>query len=332
MIDNLNWRALIRPKALEVDQGTVTDTYGRFRAEPFEGGFGQTIGNALRRILLSSLQGSAIHAVYVDGARHEFTTISDVVEDLIEVILNLKGVLLRVDSRDTQEISIDKKGPGVVKASDLITNDKVTVLNPEHHIATLSDNGQFKMQLLCGRGKGYVPASRGPDLPVDWIPIDALFSPIRKVNYEVTNARVGHVTDYDRLTLEVWTDGSLTPTDAVAYSAKILKEQIQIFINFEEEEEEAPHEEAAEEAEPFNENLLHSVDELELSVRSANCLQNANIRLIGELVQKTEAEMLKTKNFGRKSLKEIKEILGEMGLALGMKLDNWPPKHLQQKS
>lgn len=331
MIDNRNWRALIRPKALEVDQESLTSTYGKFVGEPFERGFGLTIGNALRRILLSSLQGSAITAVNIEGASHEFTTLPDVVEDVTEIILNLKGVLLRVDSQDQQEIAINKKGPGEVLAGDIITNDKVTILNPEHHIATLSGSGRLAMQMTCSRGKGYVAALRGPNLPVEWIPIDALFSPIRKVNYVVTNARVGQVTDYDRLTLEVWTDGSVLPADAVAYAAKILKEQLQIFINFEEEEE-APYEEAMIEAEPFNENLLRSVDELELSVRSANCLQNANIRLIGELVQKTEAEMLKTKNFGRKSLKEIKEILAEMGLSLGMKLDNWPPKHLQQKS
>ncbi|MBM4321755.1 MAG: DNA-directed RNA polymerase subunit alpha [Deltaproteobacteria bacterium] len=331
MIDNRNWRALIRPKALEVDPESLTVNYGKFVGEPFERGFGLTIGNALRRILLSSLQGSAITAVSIEGANHEFTTLPDVVEDVTEIILNLKGVLLRVDSQDQQEITVNKKGPGTVLASDIIVNDRVSVLNPDHHVATLSGGGRLAMQMICSRGKGYTPAQRGPNLPVDWVPIDALFSPIRKVNYVVTNARVGQVTDYDRLTLEVWTDGSVLPADAVAYAAKILKEQLQIFINFEEEEE-APYEEAAAEGEPFNENLLRSVDELELSVRSANCLQNANIRLIGELVQKSEAEMLKTKNFGRKSLKEIKEILAEMGLSLGMKLENWPPKHLQQKS
>ncbi len=331
MIDNRNWRALIRPKALEVDSSTLTDTYGKFVGEPFERGFGTTIGNALRRILLSSLQGSAITAVHIEGALHEFTTLPDVVEDVTEVILNLKGVRLRVEGREAQEVVIDVKGPKEVKAKDIVTNDKVTVLNPDHHIATVSENGRLKIVMSCSRGKGYVPARRSPDLPIDWIPIDALFSPIRKVNYVVTNARVGQVTDYDKLTLEVWTDGSLPPADAVAYAAKILKEQLQIFINFEETEEE-PYPAEAEEAEPFNENLLRSVDELELSVRSANCLANANIRLIGELVQKTEAEMLKTKNFGRKSLKEIKEILADMGLSLGMKLDNWPPKHLQHKS
>jgi len=331
MIDNRNWRALIRPKALEVEQDSLTSTYGKFVAEPFERGFGLTVGNSLRRILLSSLQGSAITAVHIEGANHEFTMVPDVVEDVTEIILNLKGVLLRVDSQDPQEITISKKGAGIITAGDILVNDKVTILNPEHHIATLCANGKLKMTLACSRGKGYVAALRGPNLPVDWLPIDALFSPVRKCNYVVTNARVGQVTDHDKLTLEVWTDGSVQPADAVAYAAKILKEQLQIFINFEEEEE-APYEESFDSAEPFNENLLRSVDELELSVRSANCLQNANIRLIGELVQKSEAEMLKTKNFGRKSLKEIKEILSEMGLSLGMKLDNWPPKHLQQKS
>ena len=331
MIDNRNWRALIRPKALEVDQKSLTNEYGKFVGEPFERGFGVTIGNALRRILLSSLQGSAITAVYIEGAKHEFTTLPDVVEDVTEIMLNLKGALLRVDSPERQELTIKKKGEGPVTAGDIIVNDKVTVLNPEHHLATLAGRGKLSVRLWAERGKGYVPAVRTADLPVEWIPVDALFSPIRKVNYRVTNARVGQVTDYDKLTLEVWTDGSVTPADAVAYSAKILKEQLQIFINFEEEDEE-PYEDESEDAEPFNDNLLRSVDELELSVRSANCLANANIRLIGELVQKSEAEMLKTKNFGRKSLKEIKEILTEMGLQLGMKLDNWPPKNLQQKS
>ncbi len=331
MIDNRNWRGLIRPKALEVDQKSLTDEYGKFVGEPFERGFGVTIGNALRRILLSSLQGSAITAVCIEGAKHEFTTLPDVVEDVTEIMLNLKGVLLRMDSPERQELTIKKKGAGPVVAGDILVNDKVTVLNPDHHLATLAGKGKLSIRLWTERGKGYVPAVRTADLPVEWIPVDALFSPIRKVNYRVTNARVGQVTDYDKLTIEVWTDGSVSPADAVAYSAKILKEQFQIFINFEEEDEE-PYEDEDEDAEPFNDNLLRSVDELELSVRSANCLANANIRLIGELVQKTEAEMLKTKNFGRKSLKEIKEILAEMGLQLGMKLENWPPKHLAQKS
>ncbi len=331
MIDNRNWRALIRPKSLEVEQDSLSSTYGKFVGEPFERGFGLTIGNALRRILLSSLQGSAITSLYIEGAKHEFTTLPEVVEDVTEIILNLKGVRLRVDSHEPQELSISKKGEGPVKASDIVVNDKVTVLNPDHHIATISGNGKLVMRLSVSRGKGYEPAARGPNLPVEWMPIDALFSPIRKVNYVVTNARVGQVTDYDKLTLEVWTDGSIGPADAVAYAAKILKEQLQIFINFEELDEE-PYEDDGDESEPFNENLLRSVDELELSVRSANCLANANIRLIGELVQRSEAEMLKTKNFGRKSLKEIKEILAEMGLSLGMKLENWPPKYLQQKS
>ncbi len=323
-----NWRDLIKPRALEIEQESATSTYAKFVGEPFERGFGLTLGNALRRVLLSSLQGNAITAVSIENALHEFTALPDVVEDVTDVVLNLKEILLRIDTHEPQFLSLEKNGPGPVKAGDIVTNQHVEILNPEKHIATVSEGGRLKMEFKVQTGRGYRQADRN-DLPgVNWIPIDAVFSPIRKVNYTVTNARVGQVTDFDKLTLEVWTDGSVSPQDAVAFSAKILKEQLQIFINFEEEEEpviEETHEET-----PFNENLLRSVDELELSVRSANCLQNANIRLIGELVQKTEAEMLKTKNFGRKSLKEIKEILAEMGLSLGMRLDNWPPKQLNQ--
>src|SRR5208282_5255077 len=278
-----NWRDLIRPRGIHIESETLTDFYGKFTAEPLERGYGITIGNSLRRILLSSLQGAAITALRVDGALHEFTTVSDVVEDVTDIVLNLKEVVLKAATAKTYTIRIDKEGPGPVHARDIQLVDGLQVLNPDHVVATLDKKGPLAMELTVNVGRGYVPAERNktPTMPIGTIPIDALFSPIRKVNYTVTNARVGQQTDYDKLTLEVWTNGAVRPQDAVAYAAKILKEQLSIFIN---------------------------VDELELSVRSANCLQNANIQLIGELVQRTEQDMLKTKNFGRKSLKEIKEI------------------------
>jgi DNA-directed RNA polymerase subunit alpha len=322
-----NWRDLIRPKVLEVEKDTLTANYGRFSCEPLERGFGTTLGNSLRRVLLSSLQGAAITAVKIDGALHEFQTLPDVVEDVTDIVLNLKEVLLRMHDSKPKIIRLDKESEGELCASDIAVTDGVDVLNPDHHIATISRGGKLHMELLVQMGRGYVSADRNksPNMSLGTIPIDALFSPIKKVNYTVTNARVGQQTDYDKLTIEVWTDGSVGPEDAVAYAAKILKDQLSIFINFEETVEPILESVSAEQ-EKLNENLDKSVDELELSVRSANCLQNANIRYIGELVQKTEAEMLKTKNFGRKSLKEIKEILAEMGLSLGMKLENWPPK------
>jgi DNA-directed RNA polymerase subunit alpha len=319
-----NWRDLIRPKSLSVEQETLTSTYGRFVCEPLERGFGITLGNSLRRVLLSSLQGAAITAVKIDGALHEFTSVPDVVEDVTTIILNLKEVVVRAHSPRTHVVRIEKDGPCEVKAGDIQTGDQIDVLNPDHVICTVAKGGRFSAELTITVGRGYVPAERTkqPGQPIGNIAIDALYSPLRKVNYTVTNARVGQMTDYDKLTLEVWTDGSVKPQDAVAYAAKILKDQLTIFINFEEEPEATTS--VKEEDEPLNENLFRSVEELELSVRSANCLQNANIHLIGELVQRTESEMLKTKNFGRKSLKEIKEILSDMGLSLGMRIDNWP--------
>ena len=317
-----NWRDLIRPRLLEIEERS--ETYGKFSCEPLERGFGTTLGVSLRRVLLSSLQGAAITHVMIEGALHEFTSLPSVVEDVTDIILNLKETLLKVESDKTYTVRLDKQGEGVVTASDITLVDGVTVLNPNHRICTLSKDGKIAMELTIATGRGYAPADRhSSDLPVGTIAIDALFSPIRKVNFIVTNARVGQQTDYDKLTLEAWTNGSVRPDDAVAYAAKILKEQLNLFINFEEMAEpvEAPRDEAAEK---LNENLWRTVDELELSVRSANCLQNANIKYIGELVQKTESEMLKTKNFGRKSLKEIKELLAEMGLQLCMKLYNWP--------
>ncbi|MEM1418671.1 MAG: DNA-directed RNA polymerase subunit alpha [Myxococcota bacterium] len=318
-----NWRDLIRPKTVPVDQASLSDKYGKFVCEPLERGFGITLGNSLRRVLLSSLQGAAITAVKIDGALHEFTSVPDVVEDVTEIILNLKEVVVRAHSARTQVVRIDKEGPCEVTAADIQVSDQIDVLNPDHVICTVAKGGRFAAELTVNVGRGYVPADKNkvPGMPIGTIPIDALFSPIRKVNYTVTNARVGQVTDYDKLTLEVFTNGAVTPEDSVAFAAKILKDQLTIFINFEEEEEVVEQET---EDEPLNENLFRSVEELELSVRSANCLQNANIHLIGELVQKTEAEMLKTKNFGRKSLKEIKEILADMGLSLGMKIESWP--------
>jgi len=307
-----------------IDHESANAYYTKFTCEPLEGGFGTTLGNALRRVLISSLQGAAITAVRIEGAQHEFTAVPDVVEDLTDIVLNLKEVVVRSHSSKTQLLRIEKVGPTVVTAADIQLNDQVEILNPDHVICTVTKGGKFSAELTINVGRGYVPAERNkaPGAPLGTIPIDALFSPVRKVNYTVTNARVGQITDYDRLILEVWTDGSVRPQDAVAYAAKILKDQLSIFINFEEEPE--PISSSIKEEEPLNENLFRSVEELELSVRSANCLQNANITLIGELVQRTEAEMLKTKNFGRKSLKEIKEILAEMGLSLGMRIDSWP--------
>ena len=327
-----NWRELIRPKNIEIDHGTLSERYGRFMAEPLERGFGITIGNSLRRILLSSLRGAAITGVKIDGALHEFSHINGVVEDVADIVLNLKEVQLKKTTGEPVRLFFEKLEPGEVKAKDLATNASVEILNPEHHIATVAPDGKLVMELIVDEGKGYVPAevNRGEDWAEGMVAMDAIFSPIHKVNYRVTNARVGQRTDYDKLILEVWTNGGVLPEDAVALAAKILKEQIQIFINFDEDVE--PEVEEVQVEAPVNPNLYRTVDELELSVRSANCLQNANIRYIGELVQRTEAEMLKTKNFGRKSLKEIKEILAEMELSLGMKLDAFDPEKYVSQS
>jgi DNA-directed RNA polymerase subunit alpha len=329
-----SWKDLIRPKRLELEKETLTPFYGKFTAEPFERGFGITIGNSLRRILLSSLQGAAITSVKIDGVLHEFSAVPGAKEDITEIILNLKEVRLKLHTEGPKAIRVKAEGPKVLKAGDIITGDAVEILNPDHYVATLSRDGKLSMEMVVKVGRGYVPAERNKEenQPIGTIPMDAIFSPVKKVNYTVTNARVGQITDYDKLTMEVWTDGSLSPEEAVAHAAKILKDQLSIFITFEEEEEaEMSYSEDEEEKEALNENLLRSVDELELSVRSANCLKHANIRLIGDLVQKTEAEILATKNFGRKSLNEIKDILSEMGLSLGMKLDNWPPKKSEEE-
>jgi DNA-directed RNA polymerase subunit alpha len=323
-----NWRSLIKPRRVERDARS-NPTYGKFVVRPLERGFGTTIGNSLRRILLSSLQGAAVTSIKIEGVLHEFSYIPGIVEDVTDIVLNVKGILLRTSATEAVHGHLRKEGRAgdtvVVRAGDITFDADCEVLNPDHALATLTENGVFEADLTVKMGKGYVPAALNKDEadPIGTIPVDAIFSPIKRVRYTITNARVGNRTDYDKLTLEVWTDGSVLPEDAVAYAAKILKEQLQVFINFAEEEEPEVHE-IAEESQEFNENLFKRVDELELSVRSQNCLQNAGIEYIYQLVEKTEAEMLKTKNFGRKSLNEIKEILADLGLSLGMKLHNFP--------
>ena len=322
-----NWRELIRPRRLEVDEESSSNIYARFSCEPLERGFGVTLGNALRRVLLSSLQGAAITSVRLNGVLHEFSTMQGVLEDVADVILNLKEVRLRMHVDGPKTLRIQKKGEGVIYAADLVSDDQtIEVMNPELKLCTLGAEAEFELEATVNWGKGYVLAEKhaDEDLPIGTIPIDSSFSPVRRVNYTVTPARVGRQTDYDKLSLEIWTDGTFEPADVLAFAAKIVKEHISIFINFDEPEETA--EPLAEEPEPLNPNLFRPVDELELSVRSANCLQNANIRFIGELVQRTESEMLKTKNFGRKSLNEIKETLAEMSLSLGMTIESLPTR------
>jgi DNA-directed RNA polymerase subunit alpha len=324
---NRSWSNLIKPNKLEVDEKTLTPTYGKFYGEPFERDFGQTIGNAIRRILLSSLMGGAITSIRIKGVLHEFSTIPGVTEDVTDIILNLKQVRLKLFNVEQGNLKLEAKGPKVILASEIKTGHNVEIISPDQHIATLSKEAKLEIDMVAKLGRGYVPAERNKDeeAPVDTIFMDAVFSPIKKVNFNVTNARVGQRTDYDRLVLEVWTDGSVKPDDAVAYAAKILEDQLSIFINFEEEPQDfETRKDTA--TTPLNENLFRSVDELEFSVRSQNCLESADIKYIGELVQKSEPEMLKTKNFGRKSLNEIKEILREMGLELGMKLDYAPSR------
>ena len=322
----MNWREIIKPEKVAV---TTTSTYGKFVCEPLERGFGTTIGNSLRRIILSSLYGAAIVSVKFDDALHEYSVISNIREDISEIIMNLKEVKLKVDDPGDKVLTISAKGEGVVTAGDLVSPDgRVEILNPEQHIATISNDGELNMTMQVKTGKGYSLAAANKDegAPVETIPIDSVFSPIKRVKYVVGASRIGQRTDYDKLTMEVWTDGSVTPEDSVAYAAKILKEQMNPFINFDEDIE-PEHEEQELEGQDknFNDNLYRSVDELELSVRSANCLKNAQILRIYQLVQKTDNEMLKTKNFGRKSLNEIKEVLLSMDLTLGMDLDGFEP-------
>lgn len=321
-----NWHELIFPERLEVDADSHTDQYGKFVCQPLERGFATTIGNSLRRILLSSVQGVAITSVKIDGALHELSTLPGIKEDATEIILNLKEVRLRLNSAQPRTVRIEKKKKGPVTAADIIGGGHVEVMNPEKQICTITGDGKFVAELEVRWGKGYSPAekNKSEEQSIGVIPIDAIFTPILNVKVITSQARVGQQTDYDKLTLEIATDGSVRPEDALAYAAKILKEQMRVFINFDEDSiAPAMSDRAGDEKPKLNDNLYRSVEDLELSVRSANCLRNAEILYIGELVQKTEAEMLKTKNFGRKSLNEIKQLLSEMDLSLGTKIDGW---------
>ncbi|WP_020589485.1 DNA-directed RNA polymerase subunit alpha [Desulfobacter curvatus] len=322
----VNWREMIKPEKLDV---TTTSTYGKFVCEPLERGYGITIGNSLRRIILSSIYGAAIVSVKFDDALHEYSVISDIREDVSEIILNLKELKLKVDDPEEKILTLNITGEAEVTGADIVSPDgRVKILNPEQHIATVNKNGKLNIVMVVKTGKGYAlsSANKDDDAPIGTIPIDSAFSPIKRVKYVVGTSRIGQKTDYDKLTFEVWTDGSVTPDDAVAYGAKILKEQMNPFINFDEELEPDESEYKTDEGEKgFNENIYRSVDELELSVRSSNCLKNARIHTIYQLVQKTDSEMLKTKNFGRKSLNEIKEVLNSMELSLGMDLEGIEP-------
>ena len=318
------WKGFQRPKRLEFERETLTDRFGRFYAQPFERGFGTTIGNALRRVLLSSIEGAAITAVKIDGVLHEFSPIPGVVEDATDIILNLKQIPLKLHTDQTKTLTLRVEKPGIVTAKDIEGDAGVEILEPDAHIATVSDGGKLHMELRMKRGRGYVSADTNfdEDLGIGWIPVDSVHSPVKKVNYLVEAARLGQTTDYDKLTIDVWTNGSVTASDAVSLAAKLIRDHLNIFINLDETGDQVQEAQAdAPRAGVANEHLDKSVEELELSVRSYNCLKNANIRTIRELVQKTEADMLKTKNFGRKSLNEIKDILQTMGLGLGMRLD-----------
>ncbi len=321
---NTVWQGFIKPKRLEADKKTLTNTYGKFVAEPFERGFAKTIGNALRRHLLSSIQGAAVTAVKFDGVYHEFSTIPKVREDVSDIILNIKELMIKLNVDQPKTIFIHAEGKGEVRAKDIKADADVEILNPEHLIATLDKGGKLDFEMVIKKGRGYIPAERNTEegMPIQMIPIDSIFTPIKRVNYTVENTRVGQSTDYERLILEVWTNGAIKPDDAIAHSAKILKDHLQLFINFEEEVE-VKGPQVDEKKQKTIANLKRSVEELELSVRSYNCLKNENIKTIADLVQKTDQEMLKTRNFGRKSLNEIKEILAEMGLSLGMNLDEY---------
>jgi DNA-directed RNA polymerase subunit alpha len=322
-MQSMLWKGFQRPKRLEFERETLTERFGRFYAQPFERGFGTTIGNALRRVLLSSIDGAAVTAVKIDGVQHEFSPIPGVVEDATDIILNLKQIPLKmhVDTTKTLYLRVDKAGE--VKARDIEGDADIEILEPDAHIATVAEGGKLHMEMRIKRGRGYVAADKNfdEDLGIGWIPIDSVHSPVKKVNYLVEAARIGQATDYDKLTVDVWTNGSVTPRDAVSLSAKLIRDHLNIFINLEDAGDLQQDLSSEQGVRPLNENLDKSVEELELSVRSYNCLKNANIRTIRELVQKTEGEMLKTKNFGRKSLNEIKEILSGMGLSLGMRLD-----------
>jgi DNA-directed RNA polymerase subunit alpha len=324
-----NWQELIKPSKLDVVPGTDPRRRAIIVAEPLERGFGLTLGNALRRVLLSSLQGAAITSVKIDGVLHEFSSIPGVREDVTDIVLNIKSIALRMHSEGPKRMTLKAEGPGEVTAGMIEAGHDIEIMNPELVICTLDKKAKLAMEMTVETGKGYVPATqnRPEDSPIGVIPVDAVFSPVRKVAYKVENTRVGQVTDHDKLSLDVTTNGAVSPEDSVALAARILQDQLQLFINFEEPK--AISAEEAREELPFNKNLLRKVDELELSVRSANCLKNDNIIYIGDLVQKTEADMLRTPNFGRKSLNEIKEVLAQMGLHLGMEIPNWPPENIE---
>ncbi|MDX2235519.1 MAG: DNA-directed RNA polymerase subunit alpha [Hyphomonadaceae bacterium] len=324
-----NWQELIRPKKPVVEHTHDPKRRATLIAEPLERGFGMTLGNALRRVLLSSLQGAAITAVQIDGVVHEFSPIQGVREDVVDIVLNLKQVAIKMRGEGPKRLMLKASGPGEVKAKDIQTTGDIEILNPDHVICTLDDGAQIRMELTVNTGKGYVPAekNRPDDAPIGLIAVDSLYSPVKRVAYRVDNTREGQVLDYDKLIIEVETNGALRPEDAIAYAARILQDQLQVFITFEEPKKATV---GADKPDlPFNPSLLKKVDELELSVRSANCLKNDNIVYIGDLIQKSEAEMLRTPNFGRKSLNEIKEVLSGMGLHLGMAVENWPPENIE---
>ena len=325
-----NWQELIRPMKPEIEPGHDPERFAKIVAEPLERGFGMTLGNALRRVLLSSLQGAAITNVHIDGVVHEFSSIDGVREDVTDIVLNIKQIALRMHGEGPKRVVLKKSGPGVVTAGDIEETADVEIVNKDHILCTLDEGAEIRMEFTVNTGKGYVPSDRNrpEDAPIGLIGVDALYSPVKRVSYKVENTREGQVLDYDKLILEIETDGTVAPEDAVAYSARILQDQFQIFINFEEAVEARPAEDDKPELD-FNPALLRKVDELELSVRSANCLKNDNIVYIGDLIQKSEAEMLRTPNFGRKSLNEIKEVLAQMGLHLGMEAPNWPPENIE---
>ncbi|NNE42436.1 MAG: DNA-directed RNA polymerase subunit alpha [Marinicaulis sp.] len=328
MLDQ-NWQELIRPNKLEVTTGADANRKGTLIAQPLERGFGLTLGNALRRILMSSLQGSAVTAIQIDGVVHEFSSIPGVREDVTDIVLNVKQLALRMHSEGPRRLVLKRDTPGVVTAADIEETSAVEILNKNHEICHLDEGASLRMELTVNNGKGYAPAeqNRPEDAPIGYVPIDSLYSPVSRVAYRVENTREGQVLDYDKLIMDIETDGSVTPEDAIAYAARIMQDQLQIFINFDEPKVDAGTQ--AREELPFNPALLRKVEELELSVRSANCLKNDNIVYIGDLIQKTEAEMLRTPNFGRKSLNEIKEVLAGLGLHLGMDVPDWPPDNIE---
>jgi DNA-directed RNA polymerase subunit alpha len=329
-VNQKNWQELIRPGKLEVSAGRERRRVATLIAEPLERGFGTTLGNALRRVLLSSLQGAAVTSVQIDGVLHEFSSIAGVREDVTDIVLNIKEIAISMHSDGPKRLVLRKEGPGVVKAGDIQATGDIQILNPEHVICTLDQDADIRMEFTVNTGKGYVASERNrpEDAPIGLIPVDSIYSPVKRVSYKIENTREGQILDYDKLTMTVETDGAMSPEDAVAYAARILQDQLSVFVNFEE-----PSRAIAEETHPeleFNAALLKKVDELELSVRSANCLKNDNIVYIGDLIQKSEAEMLRTPNFGRKSLNEIKEVLAQMGLHLGMEVPNWPPENIDE--